>query len=125
MQIRKNDREKPLHACEAQRDRLAVQLGQIGFIWHGSVLRRRLTCGRSTSKCRTDPDARHGPYAYWTTKVRGKTVSCLLTLEEADLYESWIENRRQVERILEELKKVSEKAAALILGEKARLRRSA
>ena len=60
-----------------------------------------------------DTDARRGPYAYWTTNVRGETVSRRLT--PADLYEEWIQNRRQIERTVQALKKLSENVAPLIL----------
>lgn len=111
----RRDLERKLRSYEAQRDKLASELSRVGFIWHGSINRRRLTCGRAGCKCHESPDARHGPYAYWTTKVGGKTVSRLLAPEEADLYESWIENRRKIEETVAELKRVSEKAAAIIL----------
>jgi hypothetical protein len=112
--------ERQLRGYEAQRDKLTAGLNRVGFIWHGSIHRRRLTCGRAGCKCHESPDARHGPYAYWTTKVGGKTVSRLLTPEEADLYENWIENRRRIEQTIVELKKVSEKAAIIILKLQAR-----
>lgn len=98
-----------------ERRRLTAQLLDTGYIWHGSVTRRRQTCGQPSCRCHMDADARHGPYAYWTTKVRGKTVSRLLTPAEADLYEEWIQNRRQIERTVQALKKLSEKVAPLIL----------
>lgn len=109
------DLERELRTYEARRDKLAAELSSVGFIWHGSINRRRLTCGRAGCKCHESLDSRHGPYAYWTTKVRGKTVSRLLAPEEADLYESWIENRRKIEETVAELKRVSEKAATIIL----------
>lgn len=98
-----------------ERENLLARLREVGFICHGSVHRSLLTCGRPACRCHEDRDARHGPYAYWTTKVAGKTVSRLLPPDEADLYEEWIENRRRLERIVRELKALSAKAAPLIL----------
>lgn len=98
-----------------EREVLLGRLSEIGFIWHGSVYRGRLTCGSSTCRCHKDPNARHGPYAYWTTKVAGKTVSRLLPPAEADLYQEWIENRRRIDRIVRDLKALSAKAAPLVL----------
>ena len=37
-------------------------------------------------RCHHDPDARHGPYHYWTRKARGKTVGLKLTEDELGLY---------------------------------------
>jgi len=98
-----------------EREVLLGQLSQIGFIWHGTVHRSLLTCGRSACRCHEDPKARHGPYPYWTTKVAGKTVSRLLPSAEADLIEEWIENRRRIDRIVRDLKALSAKAAPLVL----------
>lgn len=98
-----------------EREKLLARLSEVGFIWHGSVTRNLLTCGRPSCRCHEDRAARHGPYAYWTTKVAGKTVSRYLPPTEAELYEEWIENRRRIERVVRELKVLSAKAAPLIL----------
>lgn len=107
--------EQKLRDYEQQRAELTAELSRAGFIWHGTIQRRRLTCGRPACKCHVDPDKRHGPYAYWTTKVAGRTVSRLLAQEEADLYEEWIENRRRIDDTVEKLKAVSRKAASVVL----------
>jgi hypothetical protein len=114
MSSRKNLQAR-LDKCNQERRKLGAQLSDVGFVWHGSVHRSLLTCGKLGCRCHTDPSARHGPYAYWTTKVAGKTVSRLLTPLEADLYMEWIENRRRIGRVVQALKKLSVKAARLIL----------
>jgi len=114
MSSRKN-LEARLENYDRERRRLASQLGDIGFLWHGSVSRSLLTCGKAYCRCHTHPSARHGPYAYWTTKVGGKTVSRLLTPAEAELYEEWIENRRRIEQVVRALKALSVKAASVVL----------
>ena len=108
-----------IERCDAERRRLAAQLLAVDYIWHGSVTRRRQMCGQASCRCHRDPDARHGPYAYWTTKIGGKTVSRLLTAAEADLYEAWIKNRQHLEKTVAALKKVAEKAAPIILESQA------
>lgn len=104
-----------LEKYDQERHQLATQLSQVGYIWHGSVTRRWQKCGQSSCRCHRDADGRHGPYAYWTTKVSGKTVSRLLKAAEADLYEAWIQNRQQIERIVAALKRLSEKVAPVVL----------
>lgn len=104
-----------LERYDQERRQLATQLAEVGYIWHGSVTRRWQTCGQGTCHCHREAEARHGPYAYWTTKVAGKTVSRLLKEAEADLYETWIRNRHQIERTVAALKRLSEKVAPLIL----------
>lgn len=90
---------------------LTARLAKTGFIWPGTVQRRLLTCGKAECACHHDPKRRHGPYAYWTSKAAQKTISRLLTLEEAELYEEWIENRRQLEQTVRAMKKLSRQAA--------------
>ena len=67
---------------EEQYEALKAQLQTVGFIGQGSILTRHLTCGRPGCRCHDDPNARHGPYHYWTRKVRGKTVGLNLTEDE-------------------------------------------
>ena len=75
-----------LRRYEEQYDALKAELQTLGFIGQGSVHTRRITCGRATCRCHDDPDARHGPYHYWTRKARGKTVGLKLTEDELVLY---------------------------------------
>jgi len=94
---------------------LTARLRQIGFIWPGYLQRRMLTCGKPNCACQTDPEARHGPYSYWTTKEAQKTVSKLLPADEAELYEQWINNRRELEQIVREMYELSRQAAKIEL----------
>ena len=110
MPARKTDGAR-LARYAAEHARLAAQLAGIGFIWPGTIQRRVLRCGKAGCACRTDPKARHGPYPYWTSKKAQKTVSRLLSAEEAAVYEEWIENRRALERIVKQMKRLSRKAA--------------
>ncbi len=56
---------------------------------------------------------------YWTRKSRGKTVGLMLTADELPLYREWIENNRNLERVLREMRTVSTRALALTTGRKA------
>lgn len=94
---------------------LTARLSKTGFIWPGHIQRRYLTCGKPTCICHTNPEARHGPYAYWTSKKNNKTVSRLLRSEEADLLEKWITNRRTLEAVVRQMKSLSKKAANVVL----------
>jgi hypothetical protein len=94
---------------------LTARLSEIGFIWPGHIHRSYLTCGKPNCACRSDPKAKHGPYAYWTSKKKGKTVSRLLSPAEADLLDEWIKNRRDLEAIVRQMKSVSQKAVCVAL----------
>jgi hypothetical protein len=107
-----------LRALERAYDRLRRKLVRTGYLAIGSITVMRLRCGQPTCRCQTHPRHRHGPYVCWTTKVRGRTVSRLLRKEEARLYQKWIENRRRLDRTVQEMLETSRDAAALILTEK-------
>ncbi len=99
-----------MQAYQDKHRKLSAKLSEIGFIWPGNIQRRYLTCGKPYCACKKDPEARHGPYAYWTSKEAKKTVSRLLSPQEADLMEEWIENRRKLEKIIFQMKKLSQKS---------------
>ncbi len=104
-----------MQAYQDRQRKLTAKLSEIGFIWPGNIQRRYITCGKPGCSCRTDPEARHGPYAYWTSKRANKTVSRLLSPEEADLLVEWIENRRKLEAIIREMKRLSQKTFEVAL----------
>jgi len=104
-----------LQDLQTQYRTLAAQLAQIGFIWGGSVQTQWLTCGTPGCACHRDPHARHGPYIYWTSKVAGRTVSRLLRSPEVELLTEWVQNRRKLDRIVREMKKLSQRASKVVL----------
>lgn len=98
---------------------LKAELQAVGFIRLGSIQTRRIECGKAACHCHETPGNRHGPYHYWTRKVRGKTVGLMLNEAECHVYREWIENHRQMKQILREMHHVSDHALALITGRKA------
>jgi hypothetical protein len=113
---------KTLIQCQQCHIDLAESLARIGFLWPGTVQRQFLTCGKPQCACHRDPQARHGPYYYWTSKKKGKTVSKKLTREEAEILEDWISNRRTVDATLKRMMEVSKHAFALTLRAKSKAR---
>lgn len=107
---RRNDWTRRLSEYERIYREFARKLAELGFMHEGTVVRQRLTCGKSSCVCHSDPERRHGPYLYWTTKVKGRTVSRLLSREEADLYEEWIQNRRRFREIQRKMLALAKKA---------------
>jgi hypothetical protein len=94
---------------------LATELATIGFISPGSVVLRYTSCGKHGCRCQGDPPQRHGPYYQWSRAVAGKTVSRRLDEREAELYRSWIANRRRLEQIVAQMEQTSADAGELIL----------
>lgn len=107
--------KRRLEAYERTYRELAAQLAALGFMHEGTVVRQRLTCGKASCICRTDPTRRHGPYFYWSTKIKGRTVSRLLSQEEAALYQEWIQNRRRFRQIQQKMLALAKKAAPTAL----------
>jgi hypothetical protein len=87
--------------------RLARQLGAIGFVLPGSLIERHTTCGKPGCRCAADPPVLHGPYIQWTRKVNGKTVTKLLSPEQRDRYQPWFDNARRLRELLTELEALS------------------
>ena len=112
------NKQARLEHYKRQYKKLAERLSEIGFIWHGNLQRRMLPCKQQHCACFTKGKPQHGPYPYWTTKIKQKTVTKLLTAEEADLYESWIQNRRQLEKTLKQMNELSKKAAKLLINDR-------
>ena len=94
---------------------MAARLATIGFICRGSISERWLTCGRADCECAKDPRARHGPYVYWTSKQKGRSVARLLHAPESDILQEWVNNRKEVDGILRQMYRLSDKALKAVL----------
>jgi hypothetical protein len=99
---------------------LAEQLAGIGLISSGSVTRRYTSCATPGCRCHADPPQPHGPYYQWTTKRNGKTVTRRLSPDEARLYTEWIDNDREMRRLITQMRKVAAKASEIKLAAAAR-----
>jgi hypothetical protein len=94
---------------------LAERVAEIGYIQAGSISEVRNRCGKTNCRCHADPPQLHGPYWQWTAKVDGKTVSRRLSQTEAQLYQQWIANDRQLRELITKMRTVSAKATELII----------
>ncbi|MGH8930188.1 MAG: DUF6788 family protein [Egibacteraceae bacterium] len=59
--------------------------------------------GKRACRCRHDPPQLHGPYIQWTRTVGGKTVTKLLTPQQLDRYQPWLDNARRLRQLAAEL----------------------
>jgi hypothetical protein len=98
---------------------LAAELATIGLIHSGSVTRRYTRCATPGCKCHADPPQPHGPYYQWSAKVNGKTVTRRLNETEAELYQEWIDNDRQLRRLIQQMRQIAAKATELKLEQAA------
>lgn len=93
---------------ERRRHRLAERLPGVSEIIRGSVVERRMRCGKSSCRCRTDPEAAHGPYRLLMTTVgRGRTRTLLLPAGEVARVRAAVARYKRVEALLEQLSEVN------------------
>src|SRR5680860_1077634 len=88
---------------DAERRRIVAELGQMGFTLPGSVVTR----GRATCRCATDPYQRHGPYIQWSRTVKGRTVNKMLSPQQLEAYQPWIDNGRRLRDLAHQLETLS------------------
>jgi hypothetical protein len=108
----KNSSER-LHAWQQRYLELKQQMQKVGFVCVGSLQTRYLSCGTPSCHCHQDSAKRHGPYHYWTRKVQGRTVAVLLKQEQVPLYREWIQNNRQLDRLVREMRHISARALSV------------
>lgn len=88
--------------------RLRHELTQIDFALPGSVVERRMRCGKTNCRCRADPPELHGPYLQWTRRgADGKTVTRYLSPELLERYQAWFDNARRLRELVSELEELS------------------
>ena len=90
-------------AQRAARDRIAVQLAGAGYALPGTLTVRAYACGKPGCRCHADPPRLHGPYAEWTRKISGKTITRRLTPAELAEYQPLFDNARKLRALLAEL----------------------
>jgi hypothetical protein len=100
-----------LQQLHHQHDALLRQAGKIGLVLRGTIGTYRTRCGSPRCRCATEPSAGHGPYSIWTRKVSGKTVTRLLSDEQARRMRPWIRNMRRLDRLLRKLQQLGLRAA--------------
>lgn len=104
-----------LQALQLEYEQLKRRLLQIGFICRGSLGEQWITCGKSNCRCHDDPSKRHGPYFHLTWKERGKTVGRYISPHLTPLYREWIDNRRSLDHIIQQMYAISQRAQTCLL----------
>jgi Family of unknown function (DUF6788) len=88
---------------QAARDRIAAELAAAGFALPGTLTVRAYACGKPSCRCHADPPRLHGPYAEWTRKIGGKTVTRRLSPAELTDYQPLFDNAKKIRALLAEL----------------------
>ncbi|MGB0092208.1 MAG: DUF6788 family protein [Solirubrobacteraceae bacterium] len=111
--------ERRLARLRVDYDKAKARIAEIGFTCEGSLLERYTTCNNPNCRC-ADPDQRHGPYWQLSWKQEGKTISKLLSAQDAALYRDWIDNRRRLEAELQQMRDLSRQVGEQILANQGR-----
>jgi hypothetical protein len=69
----------------------------------GTLTVRSYACGKHDCRCHADPARLHGPYAEWTGKISGKTVTRRLTPDQLAAYQPLFDNAKRLRALLAEL----------------------
>ena len=89
-------------------DQLAAQLAAAaGPALPGTLVVRAYECGKPRCRCHTSPAARHGPYAEWTRKIGGKTITRRLTPEQLADWQPLFDNAKKLRALLAELQELT------------------
>src|SRR6266566_5839196 len=69
----------------------------------GTLTVRAYACGKPNCRCHAGPPRLHGPYAEWTRKIGGKTVTRRLSPAELAEYQPLFDNAKKLRALLTEL----------------------
>src|SRR6267378_2557663 len=89
---------EPSPAQRAARNRIAAELARAG-----TLTVRAYACGKPGCRCHADPPRLHGPYAEWTRKIAGKTITRRLTPRQLAEYQPLFENAKKLRALLTQL----------------------
>lgn len=92
---------------KSRHHQIMADIAKIGYCLPGSLVERTTRCGTPSCRCHVDPGQRHGPYPSWTRRVRGKTVTRTLSVEQAERYRPFFENSRRLRKLVEQLEALS------------------
>src|SRR6266704_6578031 len=95
-------------ATDRTLDKAAAELAAAaGPALPGTLVVRSYACGKRRCRCRADPPILHGPYAEWTRKIGGKTVTRRLTDAELAAWQPLFDNARKLRELLAELQELT------------------
>ena len=95
---------EPGPAQQAALDKITAGLAAAaGPALPGTLTIRAYACGKTRCRCHADPPRLHGPYAEWTRKIAGKTITRRLTPAELAEYQPLSGNAKKLRALLTEL----------------------
>src|SRR6202007_446864 len=97
-------RMEPTAAQRAALDQITAQIAAAaGPALPGTLPARPYACGKPGCRCHADPPRLHGPYAEWTRKISGKTITRRLTPAELAEYQPLFDTAKKLRALLGEI----------------------
>ncbi|MCH7483411.1 MAG: hypothetical protein IIB36_09190 [Gemmatimonadetes bacterium] len=106
--------ERELARLRARLERRSQQLADVGFMLKGSLVHRFKRCSSPGCHCHAEPPRLHGPYWQWSAKVKGKTVTRVLSEDQLGRYREWMDNAQRFEEVVQNLFELSAEADAIV-----------
>src|ERR1700722_15952000 len=95
---------EPSPAQPAARDRTPAEIAATaGYALPGTLTIRSYACGKHDCRCHADPSRLHGPYAEWTRKIAGKTVTRKLPPAQLAASQPLVDNAKRLRALLADL----------------------
>ena len=95
-------------APQAALDKIAAELAAAaGPALPGTLTVRSYACGKRHCRCKQDPPRLHGPYAEWTRKIDGTTVTRRLTAEQLSDWQPLFDNARKLRALLAQIQELT------------------
>ena len=92
------------------------KVAKLGPAIPGTIRKVRLRCGKDGCRCQSGKDEdKHGPYYFWSRKVKGRMTSSSIPRGKVGQFRRWIENRRRLERLVDQILAQGQKDALKIL----------
>lgn len=108
--MRKINKEKMLEL-------LKIKIGDFDLAVPGRLREVYSKCGKKYCACQKDKNARHGPYILWDRKVNEKLTSKMVSKKLADQIKKWIDNRKKLEEMVQEILNISQSLASNIVDQ--------
>ena len=97
--------------------RIKGKLLSIGLAIPGTMRKTYLQCGKSWCACAKKDGPQHGPYYFWNRKVNGKLTSKSIPKAKLRLFQKWIGNRLEIERLVQQLLEIGQEIATSMSAE--------
>jgi hypothetical protein len=93
-------------------DKIKNDLCKFDLLAPGRLRTTFMKCGNPKCACHKDKKARHGPYHLWDRKVGTKLTSKMVPDNAHKKIESWIKERKRLEKLMAEAIKISQEIIA-------------